>query len=80
MVVHSHPDLQLSCEVALDVLDTVHRLGVQMAKGCGMAGIVVDGPATDKLALEKSGSLVFCTGFSPVTSMVTGTSGEVGYR
>ncbi|RKI64901.1 RraA family protein [bacterium 1xD42-67] len=49
----------------------------EMAKGCGMAGIVVDGPATDKLALKKSGFPVFCTGFSPVTSMVTGTSGEV---
>lgn len=50
----------------------------EMAKGCGMAGIVVDGPATDKLALKKSGFPVFCTGFSPVTSIVTGTSGEAG--
>lgn len=48
----------------------------KMAEGCGMAGIVVDGPATDKLALKKSGFPVFCTGFSPVTSVVTGTSGE----
>lgn len=50
----------------------------EMAKGCGMAGIVVDGPATDKLALKNSPFPVFCTGFSPVTSIVTGTSGEVG--
>lgn len=49
----------------------------EMARGCGMAGIVVDGPATDKLALKASSFPVFCTGFSPVTSMVTGTSGEV---
>lgn len=49
----------------------------EMAKGCGMAGIIIDGPATDKLALKKSDFPVFCTGFSPVTSMVTGTSGEV---
>lgn len=49
----------------------------EMAKGCGMAGIVIDGPATDKLALKASSFPVFCTGFSPVTSMVTGTSGEV---
>lgn len=49
----------------------------QMAKGCGMAGIVIDGPATDKLALKSSDFPVFCTGFSPVTSIVTGTSGEV---
>ncbi|MCI8455360.1 MAG: RraA family protein [Lachnospiraceae bacterium] len=50
----------------------------EMAKGCGMAGIVIDGPATDKLALKKSSFPVFCTGYSPVTSNVTGTSGEVG--
>jgi 4-hydroxy-4-methyl-2-oxoglutarate aldolase len=50
----------------------------EMAKGCGMAGIVIDGPATDKLALKNSSFPVFCTGYSPVTSNVTGTSGEVG--
>lgn len=49
----------------------------EMAKGCGMAGIVIDGPATDKIALKNSSFPVFCTGYSPVTSIVTGTSGEV---
>lgn len=49
----------------------------KMAEHCGMAGIVLDGPATDKLALKQSGFPVFCTGYSPITSMVTGTSGEV---
>ena len=39
-----------------------------------MAGIIIDGPATDKLALKKGSFPVFCTGFSPITSMVTGTS------
>ncbi len=39
-----------------------------------MAGIIIDGPATDKLALKKGNFPVFCTGFSPITSMVTGTS------
>lgn len=48
-----------------------------MAMHSGMAGIVIDGPATDKLALKNSSFPVFCTGFSPVTSIVTGTSGEV---
>lgn len=45
-----------------------------MAQQCGMAGIIIDGPATDKLALKKGNFPVFCTGFSPITSMVTGTS------
>lgn len=49
----------------------------EMIKACGMAGVVIDGPATDKLALKASGFPVFCTGFSPVTCNVTGTSGEV---
>lgn len=48
-----------------------------MARHCGIAGVVIDGPATDKLALKNSDFPVFCTGFSPVTSIVTGTSGEV---
>ena len=50
----------------------------EMTSACGMAGIVIDGPATDKLALKRMGFPVFCTGFSPVTCNVTGTSGEVG--
>ena len=49
----------------------------EMTRQCGMAGIVIDGPATDKLALKAMGFPVFCTGFSPVTSNVTGTSGEI---
>ena len=49
-----------------------------MAMHRNMAGIVVDGPATDKVALTAMGFPVFCDGFSPVTSNVTGTSGEVG--
>ena len=49
----------------------------EMTRGCGMAGIVIDGPATDKIALKKMGFPVFCTGFSPVTCNMTGTSGEV---
>jgi len=35
----------------------------------GFAGIVIDGPATDSIAIEKSGFPVFCTGISVVTTM-----------
>jgi regulator of RNase E activity RraA len=42
----------------------------------GLAGIVIDGPATDSLAIEKSGFPVFCTGISVVTTNVIGISGE----
>jgi len=48
-----------------------------MAKTRGMAGFVIDGPATDKLALLQLGLPVFCTGFSPVTSRLDGVCGEV---
>ena len=42
----------------------------------GFAGMVIDGPATDSLAIEKSGFPVFCTGISVVTTNVIGVSGE----
>jgi regulator of RNase E activity RraA len=42
----------------------------------GFAGIVIDGPATDSLAIERSGFPVFCTGISVVTTNVWGISGE----
>ncbi len=42
----------------------------------GFAGIVIDGPATDSLAIERSGFPVFCTGVSVVTTNVLGVSGE----
>jgi regulator of RNase E activity RraA len=42
----------------------------------GFAGMVIDGPATDSLAIEKSGFPVFCTGVSVVTTNVIGISGE----
>jgi 4-hydroxy-4-methyl-2-oxoglutarate aldolase len=42
----------------------------------GFAGIVIDGPATDSLAIEKSGLPVFCTGISVVTTIVVGISGD----
>jgi regulator of RNase E activity RraA len=48
-----------------------------LAECQGFAGIVIDGPATDSIAIEKSGYPVFCTGISVVTTNVVGVSGEV---
>lgn len=47
------------------------------AKGCGMAGIVVDGPATDSIALAKLDIPIFCTSISAVTTIIIGVTGEV---
>jgi 4-hydroxy-4-methyl-2-oxoglutarate aldolase len=47
-----------------------------VAESRGLAGIVIDGPATDSVAIEKSGYPVFCTGISVVTTLVLGISGE----
>lgn len=49
---------------------------VRFAMSRGMAGIVVDGPATDSRAIEKLSFPVFCTGISAVTTVVWGVSGE----
>ena len=51
---------------------------VLMMKHRGLGGLVVDGPCTDRLGLERLGFPVFCTGFSTVTTLCTGTNGEVG--
>lgn len=48
-----------------------------LSKCSGFAGIVIDGPATDSLAIEELGFPVFCTGISAVTTNVIGISGEV---
>lgn len=47
------------------------------AQSRGMAGIVIDGPATDSRAIEKLEMPVFCTGISAVTTMIYGATGEV---
>ena len=47
-----------------------------LAQCQGFAGIVVDGPATDSLAIEKLGFPVFCTSISAVTTNVIGISGD----
>lgn len=47
------------------------------AQGCNMAGIVIDGPATDSIAIKKLSIPVFCTGIACVTTVILGVSGEV---
>ena len=47
------------------------------AQGCGMAGLVIDGPATDSIAIKKMEMPVFCTGISVVTTVIWGISGDV---
>lgn len=47
-----------------------------VAKKLGMAGIVLDGPATDSIAIENMQFPVFCKGLSPVTTNLLGISGE----
>ena len=47
------------------------------AQGRGMAGIVVDGPATDSMALNGMEMPVFCTAVSCVTTLILGVSGDV---
>lgn len=42
-----------------------------------LGGLVIDGPATDRVGLGKLGFPVFCTGFSPVTTLCKGTNGAV---
>lgn len=50
---------------------------VLMMKHRELGGLVIDGPATDRIGLEKLGFPVFCTGFSPVTTLCKGTNGVV---
>ncbi|MEL7647954.1 MAG: RraA family protein [Sedimentibacter sp.] len=47
-----------------------------VAKRLGLAGIVIDGPATDSIAIENMQFPVFCDGLSPVTTNLLGISGE----
>lgn len=47
-----------------------------LAQCQGFAGIVLDGPATDSLAIEKMEFPVFCTGITAITTNVFGISGE----
>lgn len=50
---------------------------VLMMKHRELGGLVIDGPATDRIGLGKMGFPVFCTGFSAVTTLCKGTNGIV---
>ena len=47
------------------------------AKLRGLAGTIVDGPATDVPEIEEMEYLVFCRGVSPITTRSAGTAGEI---
>ncbi len=49
-----------------------------LAQSQGYNGIVIDGPATDSLAIEELDIPVFATGISAVTTNVLGVSGSHG--
>ena len=61
-----------------DTFACVGEMVAAYAQGRGMAGIVVDGPATDSVAISKMEMPVFCTAISCVTTLILGVSGEVG--
>lgn len=47
------------------------------AKMRGLAGTIVDGPATDIIEIEEMEYLVFCRGVSPITTRALAISGEI---
>lgn len=49
-----------------------------LAQCQGYRGIVIDGPATDSLAIAQLDIPVFCTGISAVTTNVLGVTGTYG--
>ncbi len=49
-----------------------------LAQCQGYAGIVIDGPATDSVAIHELEIPVFCTGISAVTTNVIGVTGTHG--
>ena len=58
------------------VYAAVGEMVARNAKAAGLAGIVLDGPATDSLWIEEMDFPVFCTGISVATTNVWGLSGE----
>lgn len=60
-----------------DIFACCGEMVATYAQGCEMAGIVLDGPATDSIALENLDIPVFCTGISAVTTIILGVTGEV---
>lgn len=61
-----------------EVFACVGEMVALLAECQGFAGIVIDGPATDSLGIEKLNIPVFCTGISAVTTNVFGITGSHG--
>ena len=61
-----------------DVYACTGEIVATVAKRRGLAGIVIDGMATDSIAIERLEFPVFCSGLSPVTTSLLGISGEYG--
>lgn len=59
-----------------EVYACVGEMVARNAKALGLAGIVIDGMATDSVAIEDMDFPVFCTGISVVTTNVWGISGD----
>lgn len=59
-----------------EVYACVGEMVARSAKGRGLAGIVIDGPATDSVWIGRMGFPVFCTGISVATTNVWGLSGQ----
>ncbi len=59
-----------------DIYACTGEIVATAAKCLGLAGIVIDGPATDSIAIEAMQFPVFCSGLSPVTTTLLGITGE----
>ena len=59
-----------------EVYACVGEMVARNAQARGIAGIVIDGPATDSVWIEKMGYPVFCAGISVATTNVWGLSGQ----
>ncbi len=61
--------------------DTKHACWGEMtslaAKRKGLAGTIVDGPATDIMEIAEMGYPVYCRGASAITTTSTGAEGEI---
>lgn len=59
-----------------EVFACVGEMVARNARAYGIAGIVIDGPATDSVWISKMGFPVFCAGISVATTNVWGLSGQ----
>lgn len=59
-----------------EVFACVGEMVARNARARGIAGIFIDGPATDSVWIRKMGYPVFCSGISVATTNVWGLSGQ----